>query len=55
MVDMKGIPYTWGNLANGRCGIRLENDEDPENGIKLDENIGNPTVIYFMKVMFTKN
>lgn len=53
-VDTKGIPYTWGNLANGRCGIKLDYDEDKPK-VQSEEVIGNPTVIYFMKVLFTKN
>ena len=27
LIDTKGIPYTWGNTLNGRCGLRMENDD----------------------------
>lgn len=22
LIDMKGVPYTWGNTLNGRCGLK---------------------------------
>ena len=27
MIDNKGVPYTWGHVGNGRCGLKLEKDD----------------------------
>lgn len=48
ITDSKGIPYTWGSTANGRCGLKLE-DEDNQ---QKHECISAPTVIYLMKIKF---
>lgn len=48
LIDLKGVPYSWGNTLNGRCGLKLESEDMKQQR----ETISNPTVIYSMKVMF---
>jgi alpha-tubulin suppressor-like RCC1 family protein len=48
MINLKGIPFTWGNTLNGRCGLKLESEDMK----KKQESISNPTVVYSLKVLF---
>lgn len=50
LADSNGVPYTWGNVTNGRCGLKFEEDS----GSGKDQNISQPTVIYYLKLMFTR-
>jgi hypothetical protein len=45
MSNNKGYPYAWGNIMNGRCGIKIEN----ENNNKHNDAISKPTAIRVIK------
>ena len=49
-ADLNGVPYTWGNVTNGRCGLKFD---DEASGHK-DQSIGQPTVIYYLKLNFNR-
>lgn len=50
MIDQQGVPYTWGYVGNGRCGLKLEKDDAQQE----QESLSAPTVIYFLKTLFQK-
>lgn len=67
-ISSKGYPFAWGSNINGRCGVRLDEDKDPneENSDNEDDNfnpdkieekleIEKPQIVYNLRKILKSN